>query len=94
MRPDTGKCPDRELGERLAAYELGLLDSDERRRFEDHLRECPACQEELFELAPYMAALNQEPGRYAAQVGAALRAASSSPWAAWRDWLKRLGKRL
>lgn len=34
----------RELG---AAYALDALDSDERRRFEDHLAQCPECQEEV-----------------------------------------------
>ncbi len=36
-----------EFVESAAAYALGSLDAAERERFEDHLRECDACQQEV-----------------------------------------------
>lgn len=49
----------------LAAYELGLLQDEERIRFETHLTRCPDCLEELYAFAPVAAAVTAEPGRYA-----------------------------
>ncbi|MGD9546210.1 MAG: zf-HC2 domain-containing protein [Candidatus Krumholzibacteriia bacterium] len=49
----------------LAAYELGLLDPDERRDFENHLAGCPDCQEEIYAHAPAALALQEDPGRFA-----------------------------
>jgi hypothetical protein len=41
----------------VGAYILGALPDDERVEFEAHLRECPACQQELRELGPIAALL-------------------------------------
>jgi putative zinc finger protein len=35
----------------IASYSLGLLNEQERLEFDDHLADCPACQEELAEFA-------------------------------------------
>ena len=35
----------------LGAYVLGALEPDERRRVDEHLRDCPACAAELADLA-------------------------------------------
>jgi tetratricopeptide (TPR) repeat protein/TolB-like protein len=40
----TGKCTDRRLGDRLYAWEVGLLEGDAREAFETHLLECAFCQ--------------------------------------------------
>ena len=50
----------------LAAYEMGLLDDADRRRFEDHLDGCDDCLDELYSLAPVAAALTADPGSFAA----------------------------
>ncbi|MFH2052805.1 MAG: zf-HC2 domain-containing protein [bacterium] len=49
----------------LAAYELGLLDPDERRDFENHLAGCPDCQDEIYAHAPVAMALQEDPDRFA-----------------------------
>jgi hypothetical protein len=60
------KCP---MMMSLGVYVLGAADSAERRRLEDHLPSCPACQEELRRLAPLPGLLAgipermREPGR-------------------------------
>jgi hypothetical protein len=64
------RCIDTTSGELLAAYEIGLLTPEEQTRFEVHLVECPACQEELYESAPMMAALHADPAAAAARLGA------------------------
>jgi len=93
MSADPHQCQDLKMGERLAAYELGLLEPHERRAFEDHLGECAACQERLYELAPYVATLHENPGRYAARLAAALPTARASrPRTGW-EHLRRLWKR-
>src|SRR5581483_6120727 len=35
----------------IGAYALGLLEAQDRQRFEEHLAECPACAAELAELS-------------------------------------------
>lgn len=74
------ECTDTREGEKLAAYELGLLESDERARFEGHLCECAFCQEELFANARYASAMMSE-------AGAALQALQPN---AEGGWLSRL----
>ena len=49
----------------LAAYELNLLDQDERRLFESHLPDCPDCLDELYAHAPVVTELLRDPGLYA-----------------------------
>ncbi|MGB3340350.1 MAG: zf-HC2 domain-containing protein [bacterium] len=31
----------------IISYQLGLLDNEERKRFEAHLKQCPTCQQEM-----------------------------------------------
>ena len=50
----------------LAAYELDLLDTDERIRFEAATRDNPELLEELFDMAPGIEAMRDDPARYAA----------------------------
>lgn len=57
--------------DRLTAYELGALDGSARREFEDHLRICDDCREEIYDHAPATVLLTSEPGRWAARLGAA-----------------------
>ncbi len=48
------ECVDPDCGVMLAAYEMGLLVSDDRVRFERHLSHCKVCQEQLYAMAPNM----------------------------------------
>jgi hypothetical protein len=41
----------------VGAYSMGLLEEQDKRAFEDHLAECPACAAELAELSPLAALL-------------------------------------
>ena len=41
------KCFNRQSSEMLFAYEIGVLDSDRERQFEEHLLECNDCWMEL-----------------------------------------------
>jgi hypothetical protein len=61
-------CTDPSVGELVAAYEMGLLESDDRASFERHLEMCEECQDRLFEMAPVAATLTS----HAAAVGAKL----------------------
>ncbi|PID79087.1 hypothetical protein CSB20_11860 [bacterium DOLZORAL124_64_63] len=53
----------------LAAYELNILDQDQRQVFESHLLHCPDCLEEIYAHAPTVTALLREPGFYAETAG-------------------------
>lgn len=66
----------------LAAYEMGLLDEAQRRRFETHLDECDGCLEEIYAFAPASTAMTADPGRFR---GAAVVATPS-----WTDRLSRI----
>ncbi len=66
--PERESCNDTGVGGAIAAYELGLLDAMEARRFERHLDSCPACVESLYEGAPVVEALLREPQLYAEQI--------------------------
>lgn len=57
-------CVDPQMNELLAAYEFGALDGDDKRKFEAHLLECDHCFQSLYEMAPVMEALRQNPGRF------------------------------
>jgi tetratricopeptide (TPR) repeat protein len=61
-------CTDPDQGRHLAAYELGLLESDERLGFERHLGVCPACLEHLYEMATHSTAMRSEPGTVASRL--------------------------
>ena len=61
-------CTDPEAGGLLAAYDAGVLEAHERAGFERHVELCEACREELFELAPQMTRLRQDPGKAAAHL--------------------------
>ena len=64
------QCCDPEQGARLAAYELGVLPAAERASFEQHLKGCENCQEQLYSMAPAVAALLLRPGEAAARLAA------------------------
>ncbi len=53
----------------LAAYELNILNQDQRQVFESHLPHCPDCLEEIYAHAPAVTALLREPGLYAEAAG-------------------------
>lgn len=93
---DGMRCTDPDLGSRRAAYELGVLPPGEQVAFEEHLRSCDACVEELYANAPATAVMHEAPGRLAARLDAALRAQEEAPatrprlaraWARLRDWI-------
>jgi len=76
---DGLRCTDPDLGSRRAAYELGVLPPAEQAAFEEHLRTCDACLEELYVHAPVTAALQATPGPLAARLDAALGARGETP---------------
>ncbi|MCK4304275.1 MAG: zf-HC2 domain-containing protein [Candidatus Eisenbacteria sp.] len=67
---ETTHCVDPEKGTLLAAYELGLLAPSDQALFEKHLSSCPACQERLYGMSPFMSAVQSDPGRVAARLAA------------------------
>ncbi|MCP4292984.1 MAG: zf-HC2 domain-containing protein [bacterium] len=64
---NTQQNPPQQLCDLLAAYEMNLLERDERSGFEAHLPDCPDCLEEMYSMAPATAAMNAEPGVFADQ---------------------------
>jgi hypothetical protein len=54
----------------VGAYSMGLLEEQDKRAFEDHLAECPACAAELAELSPMAALLRGVELRSAEPAGA------------------------
>ncbi|MFH1845912.1 MAG: zf-HC2 domain-containing protein [bacterium] len=62
------QCLDPRQGELLAAYEMGLLTDREQAEFESHLHECADCLEQVYEMAPGVAAMRQAPGELAARM--------------------------
>lgn len=58
-------CIRPEIGDRLAAYEMGLLEETERVEFEEHLAACAWCLEEMYAHAPAAEAMRAEPGLHA-----------------------------
>jgi hypothetical protein len=56
------ECIDREIGDLLLGYELGMLSKEEAERFEDHLLACQHCYDELrgFEREAALLAGNSE----------------------------------
>jgi len=92
---DGMRCTDPELGSHLAAYEMGLLPPEQQAVFEEHLRTCNACLDDLYAHAPTAAVLHGMPERLAAHLGPAGRPreeAEETPHlgrrigAALRDW--------
>jgi hypothetical protein len=84
-------CSDRSQAERLAAYELGLLDAGERAAFERHLDHCPDCLDRLYELAPTMTAVIDHSQRLATICRDHEKPASAARAGGWlaraRAWL-------
>jgi anti-sigma factor RsiW len=91
-------CAEPDTGNLLAAYEMGVLAGDDRRRFEEHLGRCPWCVEQLYELAPHVAAMRADPGGVIAdldQAGAPGSVKSREESAnQLRSWWQRLNWRL
>jgi hypothetical protein len=80
--PDRRDDTAQRMCDHLAAYELGALDDAERGAFENHLRACTGCRDELYDHAPAAVLLAGEPGRFADRMRAAAPRAS---------WTGRLG---
>lgn len=53
-------CTNKEIGELIGSYELGLLSDKERRQFENHLLECEYCFQSLYQAAPVMNMVREE----------------------------------
>ncbi len=65
------RCTDGALGDLLAAYEMGLLEEQDRLTVEQHLAECASCQDELYATAPYAREMRADPRRYRQTIAAA-----------------------
>lgn len=74
----------------LAAYELGLLDEQDRVRFETATLDDPELLDELFDHASEVQALREDPQRYHRVAKAALRASEPAPLERAAGWLRRL----
>lgn len=74
VRESDLRCTDPDLGARRAAYELGILAPGEQAAFEEHLRVCDACVEELYTNAPATAVMHEMPGPLTERLDMALRA--------------------
>ncbi len=83
---ESRQCLDQEKGDLLAAFEMGLLSSEERKQFENHLLECAACQERLYEMSPYLAAVLEDPAGAVSALDAATAAAPDAAAGLERDW--------
>ena len=46
------KCSDPEIGQKIGLYEFDCLSHEEKEKFEQHLLECDACFQELYEFSP------------------------------------------
>ena len=53
-------CMDKNIGELIGGYELGLLSDEEKRQFENHLLECEYCFQSLYQAAPITNLLRKE----------------------------------
>ncbi len=81
----SDRCIETDVGQRIAAYELGLLDAIERRAFEAHVAACESCRDDLAATADVATILTGDPRG----VASALRRAESadSLRRALRRWL-------
>lgn len=53
-------CKDQEVGKLIGGYELGLLNDEEKQRFENHLLECEYCFQSLYQGAPITSLIHEE----------------------------------
>ena len=56
----TGRCLDKTIGDKLMAYELGMLDAEETEQFELHLLECVYCSTRAHEFRTAAALLRHD----------------------------------
>jgi tetratricopeptide (TPR) repeat protein len=80
-------CTDEKQGTLLAAYELGILDSDEKAGFETHLLDCDSCCNELYNNSPISNELQAHPGLYG---GALKRQTEAEPEGSLFDKIREL----
>jgi len=78
------------MSDLLAAYELGLLSPRQRAEFEAFLLQDEDTQEELFENAPFVIALRDNPVRYRRAAEAALAEMEPSSRERWLAFLSNL----
>lgn len=52
-------CTDPEIGKLIFMYELKLLSTEERERFEDHLLSCEYCMDEVWRFSPVIAGMEK-----------------------------------
>jgi hypothetical protein len=74
----------------LTAYEMGLLENQERTSFEAHLDDCVDCLDGLYALAPAVLEMQKNPGQYASAMERSLAGGKSSPMGQLQDLLGRL----
>ena len=77
---EASGCQDRKLGNLLTAYEMGVLEEQERAAVEEHLVHCVHCQESLYGMAPFANRLRHEPGRWRRVLDAGLTARLPNTW--------------
>jgi TolA-binding protein len=72
----------------LAAYELGLLEPEERARVEQALASDPDLLDDLYDGAPAALAMQADPGRFARAADRAAAAARPAARRGWLAWLR------
>ncbi|MEN8005914.1 MAG: hypothetical protein ABFS42_02825 [Candidatus Krumholzibacteriota bacterium] len=77
--------------DRLAAYEMGLLEDCERAAFETHLTDCEDCLTELYVHAPAAVAMTSDPGTFKQAFARSVAAAQPGLWRRLVDWLNNRG---
>ncbi len=55
-------CIDSDLGSMLPAYEMGLLPPSDQAEFEKHVGSCAFCRSRLYQMSPFITAIQTEPG--------------------------------
>lgn len=78
------------MSDLLAAYEMDLLSSRERAEFEAFLLQDEETQDELFDNAPFVIALKNDPARFRRIAEAALAEMEPSVWERWFSFLSNL----
>jgi len=56
-------CIDSDVGAMLPAYEMGLLPPSDQAEFEKHVGSCDFCRSRLYQMSPFITAVQTEPGQ-------------------------------
>ena len=63
------KCIDEKVGDLIAAFEAQILDEDDRKLFEKHLKVCEFCLDSLVDMVPILMDIMNKEGVFAEKAG-------------------------